>query len=184
MAKAFGDSAGGAIKSKLDYIKFNLGVNSFRIVGEILPRYAYWKDLNKNSIPVECLSFDRNQERFTNIEKDWFKHYFPKREDGKDMYPVWSYVGTVIDPSDGKLKMVGFKKKLFEQIQALAKKKQFGDPTDLVTGWDIVFEKKKTGPHAFNVEYILDQIECKVRPLTEAELELIAELPDIDTPSS
>ena len=157
MGKSFDDSEGGAKKSKLEYIKFEFGENKMRMVGDLLPRYAYWKKLGTNSIPVECLSFDREEERFLNAEKDWFKHYFPKADDGKEMRCQWSYAIRVIDPKDGKLKMCGLKKKLFEQVQDLAKKR-LGDPTNVETGWDIVFEKKKTGSHAFNVEYILDQL--------------------------
>lgn len=182
MAKSFNESAGGAQKNSLEYIKFGMGVNRMRIVGPILPRYSYWKKLGENNIPVECLAFDREAERFLNTEKDWFKQYFPKDDRGEETRCVWSYVGTAIDPQDGKLKMVGFKKKLFEQIQALAAKPGFGDPTDVKTGWDVVFSKNKTGPHAFNVEYVLDALECKesIRPLTEEELELVKDLKPID----
>jgi len=180
MGMNFGDSAGGAKKNNLDYVKFGEGTNRIRFVGEILPRYCYWKQLKTNNIPVECLSFSREKEMFTNTEKDWFKHYFPKREDGKDVYPVWSYAIQAIDLNDGKLKMCGLKKKLFEQILKLSQKPAFGDPTDVNTGWDIVFEKTKTGPHAFNVEYNLDQLECKVRALTDEEKETIKDIKPID----
>ena len=185
MGKGFTESAGSAIKNKLDYIKFDFGVNSMRIVGEILPRYAYWRKLKEFQIPIECLSFDREKEAFTNIEKDWYKHYFPKFETGfnkgKDVYPTWSYVGRAIDPKDGKLKMVGFKKKLFEQIQTLAKKDGFGSPTDPETGWSVVFEKKSTGPLAVNVEYTLDPLEIHPCPLTDEEKELIKDMPSIES---
>lgn len=126
MGKSFNDSNGQAKKSGMEYIKFEFGENTMRMVGELLPRYAYWKQLKDNNIPVECLSFDREKERFTNIEKDWFKHYF------SDSKCVWSYVIQVIDPRDGKLKLCGLKKKLFDQIQDLAK--ELGDPTDPETG--------------------------------------------------
>ena len=179
MGKAWGESAGEAVKNKLDYIKFEFGTNKMRMVGDILPRYAYWKRLNDNNIPVECLAFDREQETFTNIEKDWFKHYFPKKENGDNMTCSWSYVIRVIDPKDGKIKLCGLKKKLFEQIQDMAKK-HLGDPTDPDTGWEIVFEKKKTGPMPFNVEYTLDQMECKKQPLTDEQKAEVAEMPPID----
>jgi hypothetical protein len=179
MGKAWGESAGEAVKTKMDYIKFEFGTNKMRMVGEILPRYAYWKRLKDNNIPVECLSFDREEEKFTNIEKDWFKHYFPKKENGDNMTCSWSYVIMVIDPKDNKVKLCGLKKKLFEQIQDMAKK-HLGDPTDPDTGWEIVFEKKKTGPLPYNVEYNLDQLACKKQPLTDEQKEVIAELPSID----
>jgi len=91
MGLAFNSANGSAKKSGLEYIKLELGENTFRMVGEILPRYCYWKQMGDNHIPVECLAFDRDKERFTNVEKDWFRHYFP------DQKCVWSYVIQVID---------------------------------------------------------------------------------------
>jgi len=172
MGVSFGDAHGSAKKGELEYIKINFGENRFRLVGDLLPRYCYWKKLKDSNIPVECLAFDRKEERFTNAEKDWFKHYFPNEK------CVWSYVIRVIDPTDGKLKLCGLKKKLFEQIQTAQKK--LGDPTDIETGWDIIVEKKKTGPHVYNVEYTLQQLDLTPRPLTEAERELIKDMKSID----
>ena len=180
MALAFNDSAGGAKKNSLEYIKMEMGENKMRLIGGIVPRYVYWKQLGTNNIPVECLAFDRKEERFMNLEKDWFNHYFPKDDKGEDIRCVWSYVALAIDLKDGKLKLCGLKKKLFEQIKAHATK-HLGDPTNPTTGWDIVFEKKKTGPHAFNIEYALDQMSCQTRELNEAEMELVENMPDIDT---
>jgi len=150
-----------------------------RLVGDILPRYAYWKKLKDFNIPFECLSFDRDEEKFTNLEKDWFNHYFPTKPNGDKFYPSWSYVIKVIDPKDGKIKLCGLKKKLFEQIQTMAKD-HLGSPTNPVTGWEIVFKKKSTGPLPFNVEYTLDQLECKVMPLTEEQITMLEESPSID----
>ena len=161
MGVAFNSAHGSAKKSGLDYIKLEFGENTFRMVGQLLPRYAYWKKMGDNNIPIECLSFDREKERFTNIEKDWFRHYFP------DQKCVWSYVIQVIDSKDGQLKLMGLKKKLFDQIQDLAE--DLGDPTDPVTGWDVIVDKKKTGPHIFNVEYKLKERAIKPRELTTEE---------------
>ena len=161
MGMAFNAANGSAKKSGLDYIKLELGENTFRMVGEILPRYCYWKKLGDHNIPVECLAFDRAKERFTNVEKDWFKHYF------KEEKCVWSYVIQVIDSKDGKLKLMGLKKKLFDQVLDLAN--DLGDPTDPITGWDVIVEKKKTGPHIFNIEYKLKERAIEKRPLTDEE---------------
>ena len=161
MGVAFNSANGSAKKSGLEYIKLELGENKFRMVGELLPRYAYWKKMGDHNIPVECLAFDREAERFKNVEKDWFKHYFP------DQKCVWSYVIQVIDSKDGKLKLMGLKKKLFDQIQDLAN--DLGDPTDPVTGWDVIVDKKKTGPHIFNIEYKLKERAIDVRELTDDE---------------
>ena len=54
------------------------GDNKVRIVGDILARYVYWiEGTNGKNIPFECLSFDRDSERFNNKEKDWIREYFP-----------------------------------------------------------------------------------------------------------
>ena len=178
MAKAFGEESGQAKKSELEYIKFEFGENKMRMVGGILPRYAYWKQLRDNSIPVECLSFDRDKERFTNIEKDWFKHYFPTKANGENMTCSWSYIIQVIDLKDGKLKLCGLKKKLYDAIKDLSK--ELGNPTDSENGWDVIFEKKKTGSNRFNVEYKLKERAIKNRPLTEDEKAIVAKLKVID----
>ena len=175
MALKFNDVNGEAKKSNVDYFKFEDGKNRFRIVGDILPRYVYWKqspDGNKN-LSVECLAFDRDQEKFTNIEKDWFQEYFP------DARCSWSYLVQVIDLEDGKLKVLGLKKKLFQQILEMANE-HLGDPTDHKDGWDCVVNRKKTGPLAFNVEYILDQLASKKRALTPDEKATIAEIKSME----
>ena len=172
MGLAFNNANGSAKKSGLDYIKLELGETTFRMVGELLPRYCYWKQMGDHSIPVECLSFDREKERFTNIEKDWFKHHFA------DQKCVWSYVIQVIDMKDGKLKLMGLKKKLFDQILDLAN--DLGDPTDPVNGWDVIVDKKKTGPHIFNIEYKLKERAIKARELTAEEMVEFEKVKPID----
>jgi hypothetical protein len=175
MGVSFKDTHGSAKKTGLDYVKLEMGENEFRIVGEILPRYAYWKNLTSNgntfSVPVECLSFNREKEEFDNLEKDWFKEYFPEQK------CVWSYVAQVLDKNN-ELKLCGLKKKLFDQILTAAE--SLGDPTDPETGYSIKFLKKKTGPNVFNVEYELLQLKLKPTPLTEEQREAIKEMRPID----
>jgi hypothetical protein len=178
MALTFNQSAGSAKKSEINSFKFVNGDNTLRIVGDILPRYVYWiKGENEKNIPMECLSFDRDKEAFLNIEKDWVREFFP------DMKCGWSYVTQCVvpdtdNPGKYKVQVVNLKKKLWEQVITAAK--TLGDPTDVVTGWDIEIDRKKTGALAFNVEYQLKALECKKRPLNEGELEAIAELRSMD----
>jgi hypothetical protein len=172
MALKFNESKGSAIKNTVDSVAFEDGDNSIRIVGDILARYVYWVEgENKKNIPVECLSFDRNLEKFTNVEKDWVKAYYP------DLKCGWAYATQAILP-DGKIKVVNLKKKLWQQILVAAE--DLGDPTDIETGWDIKFKKVKTGPLAYNVEYSLQVLKCKPRPLTEVEREGLKELKSMD----
>jgi len=171
MAIAFKNQKGSAQKSSIDSLAFKNGDNTMRIVGNILARYVYWiKGENDKNIPFECLSFDRNEERFNNKEKDWVKEFYP------DLKCGWAYATQCID--EGKVKVVNLKKKLWEQIIVAAE--DLGDPTDPDTGWDIHFKRVKTGPQVYNVEYQLQALKCKSRALTPEERELIKDLKSMD----
>jgi hypothetical protein len=173
MALQFNQSKGSAIKNSIDAFQFKDGDNSMRIVGDILARYVYWvKGENDKNVPMECLAFNRDEERFDNKEKDWVKVFYP------DLNCSWSYATQCIE--NGKVKVVNLKKKLWEQITTAAE--DLGDPTDPETGWDIMFVRKKTGPHVFNVEYTLQVMKCSkaVRPLSDAEKVLLEDLKSMD----
>jgi len=173
MALSFNKQTGGAQKSSINTFQYKAGDNKMRVVGDILARYVYWiEGENGKNIPLECLSFDRDLERFTNKEQDWVREYFP------DLKCGWSYACQVIDPTDGKLKVANLKKKLWEQVITAAE--DLGDPTDENTGWDICFKKVKTGPLPYNVEYQLQALKCKVRPLTSEELATISDIKSMD----
>jgi len=171
MAIKFNQHKGSAQKSSISSFQYRDGDNQFRLVGDILARYVYWiKGENEKDIPLECLSFDRNEERFNNKERDWVREYFP------DLKCGWSYATQCID--GGTVKVVNLKKKLWEQIITAAE--DLGDPTDPDTGWDVKFKRVKTGPLPYNVEYQLQVLKCKHRELNESEKELIAELKSMD----
>ena len=171
MALSFNKQTGGAQKSSIDSFQYVDGDNKMRVVGDILARYVYWiKGENDKNIPMECLSFDRNSERFNNVEKDWVREYYP------DLKCGWSYATQCIE--GGKVKVVNLKKKLWEQIITAAE--DLGDPTDPETGWDICFKRVKTGPLPYNVEYQLQALKCKPRPLTDEERDLVADLKSMD----
>lgn len=172
MAIKFGEVAGKAKKGANVY-SFKDGENVIRLFGDVLPRYVYWvKGSNGKDVPIECLSFDRNKEKFTNLEKDWVREYFP------DLKCSWAYVVQGFDVNEKKPVVVNLKKKLFEQIMSAAE--DLGDPTDLETGWDVVFKKVKTGALAFNVEYTLSVLRCKKRELSDEEKEIVANAQNID----
>lgn len=172
MAIKFGDVAGKAKKGASSY-SYKDGENVIRIFGEVVPRYLYWvKGKNGKDIPVECLSFDRNKEKFTNVEKDWVREYYP------DLKCSWAYVVQGYDVNEKKPVVINLKKKLFEQILQAAE--DLGDPTDPDNGWDIVFKRTKTGSLAFNVEYTLSVLRCKKRSLSDEEREIIANAQPVD----
>lgn len=174
MAISFSNTKGKAAKKSVDSFEYKDGENVVRLVGGVLPRYVYWvKGTNAKDIPIECLAFSREKEKFDNLEVDHVQSYFP------DKKCSWSYSINCIDPKDGKVKALNLKKKLFEQIMTAAE--DLGDPTDPETGWDVVFKKQKTGPLPFNVEYTLSVLKCKKRALSEGELELVANMESIDS---
>jgi len=173
MALAFNKTAGGAQKNRADAFEMKNGENKVRMFGGLTARYVYWiKGENNKNIPFECLEFNRETEKFDKAEKDWVKEFYP------DQKCSWAYAILVIDPADGKVKIWNLKKKLLEQILSAAE--DLGDPTDVDAGWDVVFEKKKTGPLPINVGYELKVLRCKARPLTDEERKAVEEAKSID----
>jgi hypothetical protein len=174
MALAFSQTKGKAVKKSFDAYEYKDGENTVRLVGGVLPRYVYWlKGTNGKDIPVECLAFDREAEKFNNKEHDHVPEYH------SDKKCSWSYSVNCIDLKDGKVKILNLKKKLFEQIVSAAE--DLGDPTDYDTGWDVVFKRTKTGPLAFNISYDLSVLRCKPRKLSDAEREAADSAVSIDT---
>ena len=173
MALSFSNTKGKAQSNKVEAYEYKDGENSVRLIGGLLPRYIYWiKGTNNKDIPVECLAFSREKEKFDNLEVDHVPKFFP------ELKCTWSYTVNCIDPKDGKVKALNLKKKLFEQIVSAAE--DLGDPTDMDTGWDVVFKRTKTGPLAFNISYDLSVLRCKPRKLTDAEREAAQAAKSID----
>lgn len=162
MALSFKQTKGKAQSNKVESYEYKDGENTVRLIGGVLPRYIYWlKGTNNKDIPVECLAFNREKEKFDNIETDHVQEFFP------EVKCSWSYTVNCIDPKQNKVVALNLKKKLFEQILTAAE--DLGDPTDHDTGWDVVFKRVKTGPLPFNVEYQLQVLRCKPRKLTAEE---------------
>jgi hypothetical protein len=173
MAISFKNTKGKAQSNKVEAYEYKDGENTVRLVGGVLPRYIYWvKGSNNKDIPIECLAFSRDKEKFDNIEKDHVPQFYP------ELKCSWSYTVNCIDPRDGKVKALNLKKKLFEQIVGAAE--DLGDPTDFDTGWDVVFKRTKTGPLAFNISYDLSVLRCKPRKLSETEREAALAAKSID----
>jgi hypothetical protein len=171
MALTFNKLKGEAQKGKIESYTYVEGDNIVRMVGDVCARYVYWlKGENDKNVPFECLSFDRQKEAFTNVEKDWIRDYYP------DQKCTWSYAIQCVH--GGKVKVLNLKKKLLEQIILAAE--DLGDPADPEAGWDVYFKRLKTGPMAYNVEYQLQPLKCKHRPLDEKEMELITDLKSMD----
>jgi hypothetical protein len=173
MALSFKQTKGKAQSNKVESYEYKDGENTVRLIGGVLPRYVYWlKGSNNKDIPVECLAFNRDKEKFDNLETDHVPEFFP------DVKCTWSYSVNCIDPKSQKVVALNLKKKLFEQILTAAE--DLGDPTDYDTGWDVVFKRIKTGPLPFNVEYQLQVLRCKPRKLSADERTLADSAKSID----
>jgi len=174
MAIKFTDLQGKASKAGPERFKPVNGENRFRIVGSVVPTYKYWlKTKDGSPVPMECLGFNRETEKFENKVRDVIREYFP------DKKCSWAYQSFVIDRTDNKVKLFDHKKKLFEAILDAAKKKM-GDPTDPENGWDVVFTREKTGPLAYNVEYSLEHYELENSPLSDEDKAAIEEAGNIE----
>ena len=115
MAIAFKNTKGKAQKSSVESYTYKDGENRVRLIGGVLPRYVYWvKGTNNKDIPIECLAFSRDKEKFANLEKDHVPEFYP------ELKCSWSYAVNCIDPADGKVKVLNLKKKLFEAILSAA----------------------------------------------------------------
>lgn len=173
MALNFKQTKGKAQTSKVETYQYKDGENVVRLFGGVLPRYIYWlKGSNNKDIPVECLAFNREKEKFDNMEKDHVAEADP------NLKCNWSYVVNCIDVKQNKVVALNLKKKLFEQIVNAAE--DLGDPTDPDTGWDVVFKRAKTGQLAYNVEYTLQVLRCKPRALSDEEREMINSSKTVD----
>lgn len=173
MALSFKQTKGKAQSNKVESYEYKDGENTVRLIGGVLPRYVYWlKGTNNKDIPVECLAFNREKEKFDNLEMDHVPEFFP------DAKCSWSYSVNCIDPKQNKVVALNLKKKLFEQILSAAE--DLGDPTDYDNGWDVVFKRIKTGPLPFNVEYQLQVLRCKNRKLTPEERAMADSAKSID----
>lgn len=181
MAIAFNDVNGSAKKG--GYMKLEEGENVFRMVGGVLPRYLYWvKNSEKNDLPFECLGFDREKEAFTNKEKDWVQATVTDPKTGKPVTCGWAYAVQVINRKNGELEILNLKKKFFEALIQYCKDTK-NDPTCIEKGFDVVVDRKKTGPFAYNVEYTVNVVKMMTAgtsALSEKDLELIKDLKSID----
>lgn len=175
MSLGFNDLPAEAVKTKIDYYKFEEGENSFRIVGAVVPRYVYWLKTpdGQKTIPMECLAFDREEVKFLNREIDWVQKLMPEEKCS------WSYVCQAFDPEDGKLKVLVLKKKMFGEIKILATK-HLGDITHPDTGSIMSVQRTKDGPLAYNVSYMVNQLDCKELALTDEQKEIVADSPTIE----
>lgn len=162
-------------RKQIERYNISLGDNKVRLIGDVLPRYAYWVTTNEGKkFPVECLRFNRETEEMDDTTKD------PFTELPADVYedkPQFAYVCNVIDRKDGSIKLFDLKATIYKQIVDYATNSDYGNPADPEKGYDITIKKEKTGPLAQNVKYSVMPARSN-SPLTEEEKAL--ELYELD----
>lgn len=140
-----------------------------RLVGRVLPRYVYWvttKDGKPRSI--ECLSFDRTTQSFNSNLPDPITEVAPEIL-GDKVKPQFGYIAQFIDRKTGGICLFDpLKKGAFDEITALAKNPDYGNPADPLKGYDITVSKHKIGALAQQVRYKATPARAS-SPLTDAE---------------
>ena len=174
---SFDDLQGEAKKgAKVTYMKLQDGVNTFRIVGDILPGYFYWvKGADGKDRSFECLQFDRQTEKFNSSLPDPVKELNLTDGNGKELRCGWGYRCQVINELTGNVEVLTLKKGMLQDIIKFAKK-QGVNPTDYEKGCWLKVERIKDGPKVYNVKYDVDPFSFQSEPLTDKQRELVAEL--------
>jgi hypothetical protein len=142
---------GGGERREIQRLSLPIGDTKIRLIGEVMPRYVYWITTTEGKrMPVECLRFVREQEKFIDSNEDPFKELPPDVFSDK---PQFAYICNVIDRRDGQIKIFDLKSTIYRQIVDFAGNKEYGNPADPKTGYDITVKKEKTGPLPQNVKY-------------------------------
>ena len=142
-----------------------------RLLGEVHPAYRYWIPTREGKqMTVIAKGFNPLTQEWDFIDEDPLYNIPETAKKRKEMY----YTVNCIDRKDGKLKILELKPTILTAIQGLAQNVDYGEPTDVVTGYDITITKKKTGPSVQNVKYEVLASRA-LTPLTDEEkaLELI-----------
>lgn len=143
-------SSNSSQRREIERISLPIGDTRIRLIGEVMPRYCYWVVTTEGKkMPIECLSFSRETESFTN-DKDPFKEIDSAIYADK---PQFSYVCNVIDRGDNKIKLLDLRATIYSQIVDYATNPDYGNPSDPESGYDITIKKEKTGPLPQNVKY-------------------------------
>jgi hypothetical protein len=154
-------------RGKKDIKRHKLDNDSrIRLTGGVLPRYIYWlvtKEGKKH--PIECLSFDRTTESFTDAPD-------PMKELPEEIYnekPQFAYLCQGYDRKGNTgLGIIDLKTTIYKGIVSYARNKEYGNPADDEAGYDLTIKKEKTGPLPQNVKYSV-QPGRAATPLTAEE---------------
>lgn len=181
-------SKGEAQLNNLNYAKFGMGTTQIRLVGDLLPGYAYWlkNSLNKDR-KFDNLAFNPATERWDSGQPDVVKEFgFTERNDKGEIVPMKSkrnYQIQILNRASGKLEVMSLSKSMFDSIVAYCRDTGVTDVGSLELFID------KTGDQArwSSIRYNLNQVKtmqfnsqpAKVEEARAKDGELLKDLKDI-----
>ncbi len=116
-----------------------------RLVGEVNPAYRYWvTNLEKKKRNIITPFFDGETETWE--AGDPLASY-------SDAQKEFFYTINCIDRATGEMKILIIKRTVYQYIYSLAQDPEYGDPTDIENGYDLIISKVSTGPKPMNVKY-------------------------------
>ena len=181
-------SKGEAQLNNLNYAKFGMGTTQIRLVGDLLPGYAYWlkNSLNKDR-KFDNLAFNPATERWDSGQPDVVKEFgFTERNEKGEIVPMKSkrnYQIQILNRASGKLEVMSLSKSMFDSIVAYCRDTGVTDVGSLELFID------KTGDQArwSSIRYNLNQVKtmqfnsqpAKVEEARAKDGELLKDMKDI-----
>lgn len=181
-------SKGEAQLNNLNYAKFGMGTTQIRLVGDLLPGYAYWlkNSLNKDR-KFDNLAFNPATERWDSGQPDVVKEFgFTERNEKGETVPMKSkrnYQIQILNRASGKLEVMSLSKSMFDSIVAYCRDTGVTDVGSLELFID------KTGDQArwSSIRYNLNQVKtmqfnsqpAKVEEARAKDGELLKDMKDI-----
>ena len=181
-------SKGEAQLNNLNYAKFGMGTTQIRLVGDLLPGYAYWlkNSLNKDR-KFDNLAFNPATERWDSGQPDVVKEFgFTERNEKGETVPMKSkrnYQIQILNRASGKLEVMSLSKSMFDSIVAYCRDTGVTDVGSLELFID------KTGDQARwnSIRYNLNQVKtmqfnsqpAKVEEARAKDGELLKDMKDI-----
>jgi len=181
-------SKGEAQLNNLNYAKFGMGTTQIRLVGDLLPGYAYWlkNSLNKDR-KFDNLAFNPATERWDSGQPDVVKEFgFTERNEKGETVPMKSkrnYQIQILNRASGKLEVMSLSKSMFDSIVAYCRDTGVTDVGSLELFID------KTGDQArwSSIRYNLNQVKtmqfnsqpAKVEEARAKDGDLLKDLKDI-----
>lgn len=184
----FLNTKGEAQLSNVSFAKFGMGSTQIRLVGDVLPGYAYWI---KNSIgkdkKVDNLAFNPVTERWDSGQPDVVKEFgFTERNEKGETVPMKSkrnYQIQIINRASGKLEVMSLSKAMFDSIVAYCRDTGVSDVSSL----ELFIEKTGDQARWNSIRYNLNQVKtmqfnsqpAKVEEARAKDEEILKDVKDI-----